>query len=69
MLTHDAQRTKDDGRQPIEIGHLSDSGDLKTTLNTMLDSHEDQVTKIFPGAFGMTIYIFNIFFIARTMHI
>ena len=31
MLTHDAQRTThDDGRQPIAIGHLSDSGDLKT---------------------------------------
>ena len=30
MLTHDARRTtNDDGRQPIAIGHLSDSGDLK----------------------------------------
>ena len=30
MLTHDARRTTDDdGRQPIAIGHLSDSGDLK----------------------------------------
>ena len=35
-LTHDAQRTKDDGRQPIEISHMSDSGDLKTTLNTKI---------------------------------
>ena len=31
MLTHDAwHTTDDDGRQPIAIGHLSDSGDLKT---------------------------------------
>ena len=31
MLTRDARRTTDDdGRQPIAIGHLSDSGDLKT---------------------------------------
>ena len=30
MLTHDGHRTThDDGRQPIAIGHLSDSGDLK----------------------------------------
>ena len=30
MLTHDGRRTThDDGRQPIAIGHLSDSGDLK----------------------------------------
>ena len=30
MLTDDARRTPhDDGRQPIAIGHLSDSGDLK----------------------------------------
>ena len=30
MLTDDAQRTTDDdGRQPIAIGHPSDSGDLK----------------------------------------
>ena len=30
MLTDDARRTThDDGRQPIAIGHLSDSGDLK----------------------------------------
>ena len=30
MLTDDAHRTThDDGRQPIAIGHLSDSGDLK----------------------------------------
>ena len=28
-LTHDARRTtNDDGRQPIAVGHLSDSGDL-----------------------------------------
>ena len=34
MLTHDGRRTThDDGRQPIAIGHLSDSGDLKTMLN------------------------------------
>ena len=32
MLTHDGRRTThDDGRQPIAIGHLSDSGDLKMT--------------------------------------
>ena len=31
MLTHDGRRTThDDGPQPIAIGHLSDSGDLKT---------------------------------------
>ena len=30
MLTHDARRTTDDDVcQPIAIGHLSDSGDLK----------------------------------------
>ena len=30
MLTHDARLTADDdGRQPIALGHLSDSGDLK----------------------------------------
>ena len=29
MLTHDGRRTThDDGRQPIAVGHLSDSGDL-----------------------------------------
>ena len=33
----DARRTThDDGRQPIAIGHLSDSGDLKSFMkNTM----------------------------------
>ena len=32
MLTHDGRRTShDDGRQPIAIGHLSDSGDLKSS--------------------------------------
>ena len=30
MLTDDGRRTMhDDGRQPMTIGHLSDSGDLK----------------------------------------
>ena len=33
MLTDDGRRTPhDDGRQPIAIGHLSDSGDLKNIL-------------------------------------
>ena len=29
MLTHDARRMTDDDGQPIAIGHLSYSGDLK----------------------------------------
>ena len=33
MLTHDTgHTTHDDGRQPIVISHLTDSGDLKTTV-------------------------------------
>ena len=28
MLLHDARHMTDDGRQPIAIGHLSDSGDV-----------------------------------------
>ena len=37
MLTHDARRKPDDdGRQPIAIGHLSDSGDLKTHKTSKL---------------------------------
>ena len=31
MLTHD------DGRKPIAIGHLSDSGDLKTRIHTLIE--------------------------------
>ena len=35
MLTHDGRRTTvDEGRQPIAIGHLSDSGDLKNLKRT-----------------------------------
>ena len=30
--------TDDDGRQPIAIGHLSDSGDLKMCLNLDFES-------------------------------
>ena len=37
MLTDDARRTThDDGRQPIAIGHLSDSGDLIKDLQNQL---------------------------------
>ena len=32
MLMDDAHTLHDDGRQPISIGHLSDSGDLKTLI-------------------------------------
>ena len=33
MLTDDGQQmTEDDGHQPIAIGHLSDSGDLKNFI-------------------------------------
>ena len=40
LLTHDAQ-THDDGRRPIAIGHLSDSGDLKI-IHRGLRTHESQ---------------------------
>ena len=40
MLTHNARRTTDDdGRQPIAIGHLSHSGDLKTELLVCFDTY------------------------------
>ena len=50
MLTHDGRRTThDDGRQPIAIGHLSDSGDLKsygrdTNLHRQTDRQTDGQT-------------------------
>ena len=37
MLTDDGRRTMhDDGRQPMTIGHLSDSGDLKIILQLLV---------------------------------
>ena len=46
---HDERRrTDDDGRQPIAIGHLSDSGDLKiyTNSNNGLNYLIEKVCKI-----------------------
>ena len=52
MLTEDGQRTTHDaGRQPIAIGHLSDSGDLKKTVAF---SEIQQVRDCFRNSFQHT---------------
>ena len=47
MLTHDGRRTTDDdGRQPIAIGHLSDSGHLKSQFSAKRGINHPWVQKI-----------------------
>ena len=44
MLTDDGQRTMDDnGRHPIAIGHLSDSGDLNKLCWAMMTNDDVKV--------------------------
>ena len=50
MLTHDGdarRKTHDDGRQPIAIGHLSDSGDLKIRKTHLSNVHELHIKTTF----------------------
>ena len=57
MLTHDARRTTDDdGRQPIAIGHLSDSGDLKSSLELKLAKNQANPSAIVDTVFFNSIY-------------